>query len=147
MKDYVIFWLPAILWMIFVSPTNNALTSDNTSFIIIPLLKWLLPNASHDTINVLHVFIRKGGHFLNYAFLTFLLFRAFRGRKKSWMPKWILYAIIIAFCYGAIDEYLQTMIETRTGSLYDWLINAAGVMCSAGIMFKIYRVKFIKLTV
>jgi VanZ family protein len=132
--------------MIFVSPTNNALTSDNTSLFIIPVLKWLLPDASQNTIDFIHMIIRKAGHFLNYAFLTFLLFRGFKGRKTVWSKKWILYSIIIAFCYGAVDEYLQTMIATRTGSLYDWFINVAGVICSAGIIFKMYRLKFVNST-
>jgi VanZ family protein len=130
--------------MIFVSPTNNALTSDNTSLIIVPLLKWILPSASASTIDLVHMLIRKAGHFLNYAFLTFLLFRGFKGRKTVWSKRWILYSITIAFGYGAIDEYLQTTIATRTGSLYDWFINAAGVICSAGIILKIYRIKIVK---
>ena len=41
---------------------------------------------------------------------------------------------VIALRYAALDEFLQSMIAARTGSLYDWLIDSAGVLCAMGIL-------------
>jgi len=126
------YWIPPLLWMAFIFPlTNDALSAQSTSHTIIPIIKpiilWLLPNASQAFIETIHILIRKYFHFLEYALLALLWARAFRGKNKRWQWKWILYAGAISIVYGALDEFLQTMITTRTGLLSDWIINSAGV--------------------
>lgn len=128
MKDFIFYWLPPLAWMAFIFPTNFMLTADSTSHIIVPILKWLLPHASQATIDILHIVIRKFTHFFNYAFLAVLLYRAFRARSETWRLEWIVYAGLIAVCYGALDEYLQTFIPLRKGSFYDWMIDSAGTV-------------------
>jgi VanZ family protein len=85
-------------------------------------------------VETLHGLLRKAGHFLEYAFLAFLLFRAFRGRGKPFRYTWILYAGLISLGYSALDEYLQAFIPARTGSFFDWIIDASGIACSLGIL-------------
>jgi VanZ family protein len=134
MKKILSYWLPVIAWMVFINPLNKGLTAENTSRFIVPFLMWLMPNASIETITLYHTAIRKTAHFLEYAFLVFLLFRAFRAEQKGWRTGWVLGAGIIALGYAALDEFLQTMIVSRTGSPYDWLIDSAGVLCAMGIL-------------
>ena len=119
----------------FIFPTNSILNTGSTSHIIVPILKWLLPHADPATIDLLHVGIRKFVHFFNYAFLTFLLYRALRGRNDIRRPEWILYASMIAIGYAGLDEFVQNFIPARTGSVYDWLIDSAGVVFVWGIVF------------
>lgn len=133
-KNFLLYWLPPLLWMLFIFPTNDALTSDSTSRIIVPLIKWLFPHADEAAIEILHILIRKLAHFFNYAFLSVLLFRAFREGNKTWKWKWIFFAGLIAVCYGLLDEGVQTIIPSRTGSIYDWLIDSTGVVFSLGIV-------------
>lgn len=135
MKNFIFYWLPPFLWMGFIFPTNEALTSSSTSLIIIPIIKWLLPNASQATVEMIHVVVRKISHFLEYALLAFLLFRGFRGRKENWHWKWVIYSGIIAIGYGALDEFLQTLLPSRTGSFSDWMINSAGAVLSLSVLF------------
>ena len=126
MKYFFVYWLPPVVWMVFIFPSNNTLTSDSTSHIIVPVIRWLLPLADQQTVDLLHKLIRKTFHFLNYGFLTFLLFRAFRGRDKRWELKWVVYACLVAIWYGSVDEFAQTMMPSRTGSIFDWMIDSAG---------------------
>jgi VanZ family protein len=114
------------MWFLF--PTNDVLTVSSTSQIIVPLLRWLFPNADPVTIDSLHILVRKSVHFLEYALLAFLLFRAFRGKDKGWHMKWILYAGIITIGYSSLDEFFQTLIPSRTGELSDWIIDVAGAV-------------------
>ena len=134
LRNALVFWLPPVLWMIFISPVNDLLTSHSTSSLIMPLITWLLPRASQHTSETLHILLRKTGHFLEYAFLAFLLFRGFRGSKKTLQFTWILYAGLISLGYSAMDEYMQTFIPTRTGSFYDSLIDSLGILFALGIL-------------
>ena len=136
MRNFTIYWLPVFAWMGFLFPlTNDTLSLNSTSHFIVPILKWFLPNASQATINTLHILFRKSVHFGEYAFLAFLLFRAFRGRNKDWRLKWLLYAGIIAVSYGFLDEFLQTLIASRTGSIFDWIVDSAGALSTLGIIY------------
>ena len=134
LRNALVFWLPPVLWMVFISPVNDLLTSHSTSSLIMPLITWLLPRASQHTSETLHILLRKTGHFLEYAFLAFLLFRGFRGSKKTLQFTWILYAGLISLGYSAMDEYMQTFIPARTGSFYDWLIDSLGILFALGIL-------------
>ncbi|MBM4146888.1 MAG: VanZ family protein [Nitrospira sp.] len=134
LKTFIVYWLPPLAWMAFIFPTNESLSSHNTSQIIIPVLKWFLPYAGQATIDALHALIRKFAHFFSYALLAFLLLRAFRGNNSIWRPQWAVYAGLIAIGYGLLDEYAQTFIQSRTGSFYDWLIDSSGVIVMMGLI-------------
>jgi VanZ family protein len=134
LKKFILYWFPPIAWMVFLFPTNESLNSESTSFIIVPLLKWLLPYAGQATIDTLHAVIRKLAHFFSYALLAYLLLRAFRGKNSVWRPQWAVYAGLIAIGYGSLDEYAQTFIQSRTGSFHDWLIDSSGVIALLGLL-------------
>jgi VanZ family protein len=133
-KSFMLYWLPPLFWMVFIFPANKSLSSESTSYFLVPIIKFFLPHAGEGTVEIVHVLIRKSTHFLNYAFLTFLLLRALRGGRKIWKWKWIFSAGLIAVCYGLLDEGVQTVIPSRTGSIYDWLIDSTGVVFSLGIL-------------
>ncbi len=120
-------------------PTNSYLTSDNTSSIVEPILRWILEHSRQETIDLLHKVIRKLGHFLSYALLASLIYRAFRGGRNVWSSGWIIYSVVIAAGYAAHDEYIQTFVPTRTGSGYDWLIDLAGAIFACGIIVLLIR--------
>jgi len=132
--NFIIYWLPPLAWMVIISPTNKLLNANSTSHFFIPVLKWLFPHADQTTIDLLHIGIRKFFHFFNYALLTILICRAFRGKSIIWRPQWVILAGMIAIGYGALDEYVQNFIPSRTGSLRDWLIDSSGVVCVLSIV-------------
>jgi lipopolysaccharide/colanic/teichoic acid biosynthesis glycosyltransferase len=135
MTYFFVYWLPPILWMAFLFPmTNDSLTVESTSYILEPIIRWFFPGASNATVWMIHIVIRKAGHFIEYSLLAFLLFRAFRGKSKTMQIRWILYAGGIAVSYGALDEFLQTMTPLRSGEVYDWMIDTAGVVVALGMI-------------
>jgi VanZ family protein len=140
MTYFLIYWLPPILWMAFLFPmSNDSLTVESTSYILEPIIRWFFPDAGDATVWMIHIVIRKTGHFMEYYLLAFLLFRAFRGKSKTMRMRWILYAGCIAVGYGALDEFLQTMTPFRTGSVYDWMIDTSGVVAVLWIITAKYR--------
>jgi VanZ family protein len=116
------------LWVgvIFFASTGN-LSAPNTSRILRPLLVWLFPGITEATLLQAHFVVRKGAHFAEYAVLALLAARAFlsssrEGLRRRWWPASLA---LVASC-ALLDEYHQSFVSTRTGTVYDSLIDIAG---------------------
>jgi len=122
------YWLPVILWMSFIFwMSSGTFSADSTSLIIEPILRFLMPGISQQSLNMVHISIRKSGHFTEYFILGFLLFRAFRsGSMKSDVPRWVFFSVILVIMYAASDEFHQSFVSTRTASLVDVGIDITG---------------------
>jgi VanZ family protein len=120
-------WWPALLWAIVISAfSTGVFTSDNTSRIIVPVLKWFFPHASQETLFLVHHFIRKMGHLTEYFILSLLILRGIRAGKTGIHLGWALAAVAIVGCYAALDEFHQSFVPGRTAAVSDVLIDTAG---------------------
>ena len=120
-------WWPALLWAIVISAfSTGAFTSDNTSRIIVPILKWFFPHASQETLFLVHHFIRKMGHLTEYFILSLLILRGIRAGKTGIHLGWALAAVAIVGCYAALDEFHQSFVPGRTAAVSDVLIDTVG---------------------
>jgi VanZ family protein len=121
-------YLPLIAWLAFISYASSAsFSGENTSHIIGPLILWLFPNTSPETLAVVHFITRKLAHFTEYAILGFLAARAFRLSPRSAIrSRWFLISLILVITYALIDEYHQSFVPTRTASLWDSFIDISG---------------------
>jgi VanZ family protein len=72
---------------------------------------------------------RKVVHFAEYALLCFLLWRALRTLMDP--RRAALMAFAIASAFAATDEWHQTFVEGRSGTVTDWLIDTAGAGLAA----------------
>jgi VanZ family protein len=79
--------------------------------------------------------IFKSLHILEYAILNTLLFRGFYSDKLS-LKHSLIYAIIVSIFYAFTDEFHQTYIPTRTGTIRDVLIDSIGIL---GVSFFIHQ--------
>jgi VanZ family protein len=76
-------YLPLVIWLAFISyASSDSFNAGNTSRIIGPLVLWLFPNTSPETMATIHFITRKLAHFSEYAILGFLAARAFRMRER-----------------------------------------------------------------
>jgi VanZ family protein len=124
-------WVPVGLWMAAIFGISTDLGSAaHTSRLLEPVLHWVDPGISPDTISWVNFIVRKGGHLSGYAVLSLLLLRAFRrsflvaGGPWSWRAaRW---AITIVALYAMTDEYHQSFVASRTASLGDVLIDSTG---------------------
>lgn len=121
-------YLPLIGWMIFISFASSASFSANsTSRFIGPLLLWLFPNSTPETLAVVHGLVRKFAHFAEYAVLGFLAARAFRSSPRpSVRTKWFLIAAVLIVVCSLADEFRQSFVPSRTPSIFDSFIDMAG---------------------
>lgn len=120
-------WWPAIVWAIAISGfSTRAFTSENTSRFIIPVLSFLLPRASPDTLAFLHHMIRKCAHFTEYFIFSLLVLRGFRAAEKGTRLRWALLTVLIVAGYASLDEFHQSFVPGRTPAVTDVLIDTIG---------------------
>ncbi|MFY9753256.1 MAG: VanZ family protein [Candidatus Acidiferrales bacterium] len=120
-------WWPALAWAVVISAfSTGAFTADNTSRIIIPILHWMLPHASPNTLSYLHHIIRKCGHFTEYFILSLLLLRGIRAGRREAHFRWALFVIIVVAAYACLDELHQSFVPGRTAAIGDVLIDTSG---------------------
>lgn len=136
-------YVPLILCicLILFASTANA-SMSNTSRFIRPLLEFLFPNAPEATLIIYHGYIRKLAHFTEYAILAFLAARAFwQSRKDSLRNYWYLFAFLLVLAVASIDELNQSFDVTRTGSIYDVLLDCFGGITMILFILLIERIK------
>ncbi len=119
---------PAVAWACFILFASSAsFSASNTSRIIRPLLLWLYPEISEATLAHVHFLVRKAAHFSEYALLALLAARAFLTSSRAALARlWWLAAFAAVACVSLTDEYHQSFVPTRTGTIYDSLLDMAG---------------------
>ena len=147
MRKSVVFakyWLPVLAWflLIFVA-SNDPGSFNNSSRIIGPIVKWLLPSLSETQINNVVFFVRKCAHATEYAVLAWLFWRAFhpalRVPAKTWSWRVASIAWLCATIYAATDEVHQCFVPNRQGSVLDVLLDSGGAVLGLGLIWIIGR--------
>jgi VanZ family protein len=98
-----------------------------TSRFIGPLLHFLFPSASAETLVALHGYIRKSAHFTGYAILAFLTIRAVTDSSVQAFRNFrFVIAFILVATVAVLDEFNQSLNPSRTGSVLDILLDVSG---------------------
>ena len=140
-------WIAAILWLILIAIESSALLSaNNTSRILYPLLHFLF-GIDWERFEIWHFFIRKSGHVVGYGILSVLLFRAWRATLPAvtdaktkmsdvkWTLRWATIAVLGTALVASLDEWHQTFIPTRTGTIRDVILDTCAGIAAQTIIF------------
>ena len=121
-------YLPLLIWLGFIFfASSGQFSANNTSRIVGPLVLWLFPNTSPETLSVIHGITRKLAHFTEYALLAFLAARAFRTSANAFLRNnWFMVSFALVAVYALHDEYHQSFVPSRTASVVDCLIDMFG---------------------
>lgn len=139
MRQFLRYWLPVLAWMSLIFLLSSDVGSaNNTSRLIEPFLRWLIPNISPGAVVKAHFFIRKPGHLSEYGVLGLLLWRAARQTRlgaSGQIPwKTAVAALVLSAAYAATDEFHQSFVPTRTPSVRDVMIDTSGSLLSLSII-------------
>jgi VanZ family protein len=139
-SDWLRAWGPALLWaaMIFVLSTDS-FSSDHTSRIVEPLLRWFFPGISAASLGDVHHVIRKCAHFTEYFIFFLLLYRGLRGIRRGWHLASAALAWFIAAGYSALDEIHQSFVASRGASPWDSLLDSASALVAVVVVYLFYR--------
>ena len=129
-------WWPALLWaaVIFIMSTDT-FSAQHTAWVIEPILRWFIPGLTHPQFYLIHHYIRKSAHFVEYFIFCLLLFRGIRGSRIGWRWSWGLTALFIASGYSALDEIHQAFVASRQASPYDSLLDSIGATFALAILW------------
>ncbi|HVU28345.1 MAG TPA: VanZ family protein [Verrucomicrobiae bacterium] len=131
LRVFLKYWLPVLIWMTVIFLASSDTHSFNhSSELLAPLLHWLFPKISDDTVHLLVFIARKCAHFTEYAALALLLWRALRRPAKNdprpWNWRQAGLALFLVFLYAGSDEIHQIFVPTRTARFHDVVIDTLG---------------------
>jgi VanZ family protein len=86
------------------------------------------PNLGTD-LGVIDLIGRKIAHMVSFGGLAWLWFWALRG----WAPRPMLAGAAIAFVYAVSDEWHQSFVEGRHGTVVDVGIDSVGIAVAAWV--------------
>jgi VanZ family protein len=132
-------YLPLFLWVVLIFIASTGLMSgENTNSILKPIIHWVFPHASEPTVNLIHMILRKGAHFTEYAILALLAARAFStSSHEPLRSHWFLVSLLLVVIYALSDEFHQSFVASRTPSIYDCFIDSWGGL--TGLMLLAFR--------
>jgi VanZ family protein len=139
-------WLWVVLWLgVIAIESTSALSSENTGHFLYPVLHFLF---GVDPLSFLtwHFFLRKSGHVFGYGMLSWLLFRALRitalsSRDPNWSMVWSLLAVAGTAFVASMDEWHQSFLPSRTGTVRDVLLDTIAALVIQILVFLLVQAR------
>jgi len=139
---------------IFFSSALSGEVSGGASMVIAELVRYVVPDATDETISVFNFIVRKGAHFTVYFVLAFcvahsLKFYLLRRSEPALANNKAQDSVVaggrrlltlffvawgIASAYGVVDEIHQYFVPGRVMALMDMVINAIGAAAGAAVV-------------
>lgn len=149
-RRYIFFTL-TIIWLAVIyyfSYMNGDASGDLSSSVTYQLLRWFYPHFNqfdiHEQMVVLdnfHVFVRKMGHFSEYAVLWFFTYQFLRTYSLS-KRQCYLGAVVFCFGYASLDEWHQSFVPGRGPSFKDVLIDTSGSLVGGFVYTSLEKIFF-----
>ena len=140
-RSFVKYWLPVLLWMTLIFSASADTRSVQRSRIIAPIVRWLFPHISEETISLIVLIVRKCAHLAEYAILALLVWRALRrpagSAPRPWSWPQAGWAVLFVALYAATDEFHQSFVPSRDASVRDVLIDTAGAIAGLLLLWAI----------
>ncbi|MAG32127.1 MAG: hypothetical protein CL908_14690 [Deltaproteobacteria bacterium] len=118
----VAFWA-GLIWML----GGDDFSLQDTNQTMSAWFGWLIGDLDYRTRYKIYFFARKSAHFIEYAILALLTFRAAvitANRNRLATAGWA--ALFLVATVATADEARQTFSQTRTGSAVDVIIDVTG---------------------
>jgi VanZ family protein len=138
-------WLAAVLWLGLIAlESTNTLSAANTGHFLYALLHFLF---GLDLVHFLtwHFFLRKTGHVIGYAVLSLLFYRAWKTTipvigDPPWSIVWARIAFTMTALVASLDEWHQTFLPSRTGTVNDILLDSTAALAGQILIYAWRRV-------
>lgn len=121
-------YLPLVLWIGFIFyASSGQMSASETSRFVGPVVRWFYPDVDPATLKTIHIFVRKTAHFVEYALLALVAARAFLTSSRRVLRRnWFALSFALVAIIALSDEYNQSFYATRTGTIYDSLLDMTG---------------------
>lgn len=141
-------WLPTLLWFCVIAiESTDWLSSEHTSGLLYPLFHWAF-GLSLEQFEPIHAVLRKVGHVVGYGTLSILAFRSFRRSSRAfqavWSFAWARNAVLLTAAVASLDEWHQTFIPSRTGTIHDVILDTAAAIAAQGFVYLFFRKQLVR---
>jgi VanZ family protein len=123
--------------------STTAGSFGHSSRIIAPLVRWLVPGISEESLHTVILTARKLGHLTEYAFFAVLLWRAVRHHtahhKRLWDWRHARITLVIIALYATSDEIHQCFVPGRQGAVTDVLLDTLGGSVGLLVLWRVGR--------
>jgi VanZ family protein len=140
-------WIPAIVWLgVIAFESTDLLSAEHTGHLLYLWLTYLFGRIDPTSFAFWHHYLRKTGHVVGYAILSYLLFRAWRATLSSvptgfWEFRWAAVSFLSTAAVASLDEWHQTFIPSRTGSVRDVVLDSAAALAAQVLVYIVLRYK------
>lgn len=137
-------WTASILWMGLIAiESTNLLSADNTTSWLYPVFHFFT-GVDAERFVVWDYYIRKMGHFVGYFGLSLLLFGAWRetlqfSPARRWALRWAAIAFFMTALVASLDEWHQTHLISRTGSIRDVYLDSTAAFIAQIVVLLFIR--------
>lgn len=123
----VIGWMALIFWF-----SGASFSAANTAPMLGPFLVRLFPQITPEQIDLVHLVIRKFGHWSEYFVLAVLILRAMLASSSTVsFLRQASYAVLASSLFALTDEWHQSFVPSREASHVDVMIDTFGAICGA----------------
>ena len=122
MKIFFKYYLPLIFWAFLIFYFSS------------------IPNLKSGLDDAWDIVLRKAAHIFEFAVLAILLLRVGLRKERKIKRKYVyLVALVFGLIYAVLDEYHQTFVIGREGSVKDVLIDSLGVILGTGVYLAVKK--------
>jgi len=138
-------WLPSAVWVAVIALESTDFGSaEHTGRILYPILHYLF-HINRATFASWHFLFRKTGHFVGYFILSVLLFRSWRATfprlTMQWRFPWAAVALFSASLVAVLDEWHQSFLPSRTGTVSDVVLDSAAALAAQIALFALLGIE------
>jgi len=127
-------------------------SSARTSGLLHQIAVAIFGHIDPTVVEAANTIVRKSGHFVGYAILSLLVFRALKYTQHDrlrlvlhrrwgmffrdlWRWEWAVTAVLFTFTTAALDEIHQASLASRTGQWQDVALDTAGAIAMQLLLY------------
>jgi VanZ family protein len=135
-------WLPVAVGIaVIMMESTEVFGSDRTSGPLRWLFESIFGPVADARWELLHHFIRKSGHFLGYGGIGLVWLRAWwMTLPRSRFLHDASLALLGTALVASFDEWHQTFLPNRTGSMWDVLLDCCGALTLEALVYVFMRI-------
>ena len=139
-------WVFALTWTIIIFKLSSGqFSAQSTGGLVDKIIFIFWPKISLAHLDLVHFIIRKLAHLSVYGILSLLWSWVFKPEAENWNTVWVTKVLFICLCAASLDETHQSLIQSRTGSPIDVIIDISGAGL-AQVLWRTYFKKVKKIT-
>jgi VanZ family protein len=141
MRYWISAWLPVAIGIaVIMMESTEYLGADHTTGPLRWLFESIFGRVNNDTWDIVHHYVRKSGHFLGYGAMGLLWLRAWWMTlpRSRFLPDALL-ALLGTALVASCDEWHQTFLPNRTGSVWDVLLDCCGAITLQFVVYMYFR--------